>query len=116
MDFWMVVCLCLVVVVGGLKFKTRVHINALKTELAGLKEKRQKAAGQHHLVEQEQEALQLAEKELVLDCRDLHEEWQKIQERMKKIEDLTQRHVQRQEEENALDEETDDGEQHGSAL
>lgn len=115
MDFWMVVCLCLVVGVGGLKFKTRVHINALKTELAGLKEKRQKAAGQHHLAEQEQEALQLAEKELVLDCRDLHEEWQKIQERMKRIEDLTQRQVQRQGE-NAPDEETDDGEPRGSAL
>ena len=115
MDFWMVVCLCLVVVVGGLKFKTRVHINALKAELVALKEKRQKTASQHHLVEQEQEALQLAEKELVLDCRDLHEEWQKIQERMKRIEDLTQRHVQRQGE-NAPDEETDDEKQRGSAL
>ena len=111
----MVVCLCLVVGVGGLKFKTRAHINALKTELAGLKEKRQKAASQRHLVEQEQEALRLAEKELVLDCRDLHEEWQQMQERMKKLEDLMQRHVQRQGE-NSLDEEAGDGEPCGSAL
>ena len=115
MDFWMVVCLCLVVVVGGIKFRTRMHINALKTELAGLKEKWQKTAGQRRQVEQEWEALQLAEKELVLDCRDLHEEWQKIRERMQKIEDLTQRQVQRQGGK-TLDEETHDGEQHGSAL
>jgi hypothetical protein len=93
----MIVCLALVFAAGVIPYKMRRNLRVLQAEQTALTSKKEKAASQHRVLLDGLQALELIERTLRLDCRDLVQTLQAISGRMKELDELVQKRVERQE-------------------
>ena len=94
-DSLLLLCLGLIVVAGGLKYRIRLNISRFRKEIAALKARRLKAVAQRRQAEEELAYAELKERELTNDCRELSRELQETQSQLRELEELVESRAKR---------------------